>query len=215
MALRDEISALNAEMLGQMPDEVKDVIMATTGNLVKTGISKQSLKEGDTIPGFKLPNAKGEDVDASDLTSDGPTVISFYRGGWCPYCNLELKALQNSLPEIKNLGAKLIAITPETPDNSMTTIEKNNLEFEVLSDKGNEIARAFGLVFNLAEELRPIYDGFGIDIKGHNGDDSFTLPMPATYVVDKNGKIVKSFVSEDHTQRMEPSEVISALKGLQ
>lgn len=215
MSLMDEIKELNAQMLGQMPDNVKEVIMSTTGDLVKTGISKQSLKEGDMIPEFKLPNAKGENVDASDLTSSGPAVISFYRGGWCPYCNLELKALQNSLPEIKDLGAKLVAITPETPDNSMTTSEKNNLEFEVLSDKGNEVARKFGLVFNLAEELKPIYDAFGIDIKGHNGDESFTLPMPATYVVDKNGKIIKSFVSEDHTQRMEPSEVISALKGLQ
>lgn len=215
MSLMDEIKELNAQMLGQMPDNVKEVIMSTTGDLVKTGISKQSLKEGDMIPEFKLPNAKGENVDASDLTSGGPAVISFYRGGWCPYCNLELKALQNSLPEIKDLGAKLVAITPETPDNSMTTSEKNNLEFEVLSDKGNEVARKFGLVFNLAEELKPIYDAFGIDIKGHNGDESFTLPMPATYVVDKNGKIIKSFVSEDHTQRMEPSEVISALKGLQ
>lgn len=215
MSLMDEIKELNAQMLGQMPDNVKEVIMSTTGDLVKTGISKQSLKEGDMIPEFKLPNAKGENVAASDLTSSGPAVISFYRGGWCPYCNLELKALQNSLPEIKDLGAKLVAITPETPDNSMTTSEKNNLEFEVLSDKGNEVARKFGLVFNLAEELKPIYDAFGIDIKGHNGDESFTLPMPATYVVDKNGKIIKSFVSEDHTQRMEPSEVISALKGLQ
>lgn len=215
MSLMDEIKELNAQMLGQMPDNVKEVIMSTTGDLVKTGISKQSLKEGDMIPEFKLPNAKGENVAASDLTSSGPAVISFYRGGWCPYCNLELKALQNSLPEIKDLGAKLVAITPETPDNSMTTSEKNNLEFEVLSDKGNEVARKFGLVFNLAEELKPIYDAFGIDIKGHNGDESYTLPMPATYVVDKNGKIIKSFVSEDHTQRMEPSEVISALKGLQ
>ncbi|MEM6717142.1 MAG: peroxiredoxin-like family protein, partial [Cyanobacteria bacterium P01_C01_bin.147] len=140
--------------------------------------------------------------------------IAFYRGGWCPYCNLELKALQNALASIQETGAALVAISPETPDNSLTTQEKNELAFPVLSDLDNQVARQFGLVFQLPASLRPIYDGFGIDLVAYNGNDQFELPIPATYVVQPNGEIVYAFADVDYTKRAEPSDVVNALKAL-
>ena len=139
-------------------------------------------------------------------------VINFYRGGWCPYCNVELREFQKVLPEIKELGATLIAISPELPDNSLSTKEKNELDFEVLSDQGNKVAKDFGLVFEMADELKKVYDKFGLDIPKFNGDDSWEIPMPATYVIDSDGTVKFSFVDADYTVRAEPSDVIEALK---
>ncbi|MEL6816065.1 MAG: peroxiredoxin-like family protein, partial [Cyanobacteria bacterium J06598_3] len=128
--------------------------------------------------------------------------------------NMELRALQEILPEIEAAGARLIAISPETPDNSLSTQEKNELTFDVLTDDKNTVARALGLVFALPEALRPIYSSFGIDIPAYNGDESFELPVPATYVVAPNGEIVYAFAEADYTQRAEPAEVVAALKQL-
>ena len=120
--------------------------------------------------------------------------------------------MQLALPEIEVLGAHLVAVAPELPDKSLSTAERNALAFEVLSDVGNKVARDFGLVFSLAEELRPIYASFGIDIPAYNGDDTFELPMPATYVIDTDGTIVHAFVDTDYTKRLEPAEIVEILK---
>lgn len=118
------------------------------------------------------------------------------------------------MPQIEALGARLVAITPETPDNSLSTREKNDLKFDVLFDEGNKVAESYGLVFALSEKLRPIYASFGLDLPAYNGDDSFTLPVPATYVVDKGGVVAYQFADADHTKRLEPAEVVNALEKL-
>lgn len=120
--------------------------------------------------------------------------------------------MQLALPEIEALGAQLVTVSPELPDKSLSTAEKNDLAFEVLSDLGNKVARDFGLVFSLAEELRPIYASFGIDIPAYNGDDTFELPLPATYVIDTDGTIAHAFVDTDYTRRLEPAEIVEILK---
>ncbi len=120
--------------------------------------------------------------------------------------------MQLALPEIEALGAHLVAVAPELPDKSLSTAERNALAFEVLSDVGNKVVRDFGLVFSLAEELRPIYASFGIDIPAYNGDDTFELPMPATYVIDTDGIIVHAFVDTDYTRRLEPAKIVEILK---
>ena len=120
--------------------------------------------------------------------------------------------MQLALSEIAALGAQLVTVSPELPDKSLSTVEKNNLAFEVLSDVGNKVARGFGLVFSLAEELRPIYSSFGIDIPAYNGDDTFELPMPATYVIDTDSTIIHAFVDADYTKRLEPTEIVEILK---
>jgi len=120
--------------------------------------------------------------------------------------------LQLELPRLEALGASLVAVSPQTPDNSLSTAERMKLTFEVLSDAGNRVARQFGIVFTLPEELRPIYAGFGIDIPITNGDDTFELPIPATYVIDRDRKIRMAFVDADYTHRVDPEIVLSALK---
>ena len=214
MLLKDEIKKMQEEMLPQIPEDVLKLLFSKIEELVNSGIAERTLNEGDEIPQINLPNAVGKTINVNSMLKDGPVVISFYRGAWCPYCNLELKALQNALPEIKSLDAQLIAISPNTPDNSISSIEKHELEFEVLTDAGNKIAKEFRLVFNLAEELRPIFKQFNFDVPKYNGDESWELPIPATYIVNTDGKIVHAFVNADYTKRMEPTEIISKLKEL-
>ena len=214
MSLTQALANKLAQNLANLPVDVIPVMGKATEDLAKSGIVNQSLKAGDTAPNFALPNAIGQSIAIQDLLSTGPVVISFYRGQWCPYCNLELRALQEALPAIQSLGAKLAAISPQTPDNSLSTAEKNELTFEVLSDVGNQIARQFGLVFSLPEELRPIYKGFGIDIPAHNGDETFELPIPATYVINTDGAIAHACVDPDYTKRLDPADILTVLRKL-
>lgn len=212
--LAQQLSEQKAQFLQQVPVEVQSVMAQATTDLKDSGIVNRSLKVGDRLPAIELPNATGKTIRIQDQLAQGPVVISFYRGQWCPYCNLELRALQQYLPEFKAEGATLIAISPQTPDNSLSTIEKNELEFEVLSDAGNIVASELGLVFTLPEALRPIYENFGIDVPTHNGDRTFELPVSATYVVAPNGDVVYAFAEADYTLRAEPSDILAVLKNL-
>ncbi|MEM9092419.1 MAG: peroxiredoxin-like family protein [Cyanobacteria bacterium P01_F01_bin.53] len=214
MTLTTDLQAYQAQFKTKAPAEVQGVMATATENLAASGIIDRSLKVGDRIPAITLPDATGKSFSVQEALAQGPVVIAFYRGGWCPYCNLELKALQQVLPEIKAAGATLIAISPETPDNSLSTQEKNELTFTVLTDDKNAVSRELGLVFALPEELRPIYSSFGIDIPAYNGDESFELPVPATYVVAPDGSIVYAFADADYTKRAEPADVVSALKAI-
>ncbi|NEN93342.1 MAG: AhpC/TSA family protein, partial [Okeania sp. SIO3H1] len=195
----------------QLPEDAKAKMNKAVVNLANSDIVDNSLKLGEKVPNFSLPNAVGKIVELNSLLVESPVVISFYRGGWCPYCNMELRGLQKYLPQITELGAKLIAISPETPDNSLSTTEKNELTFEVLSDRGNQVAKEFGLVFQMPEELRPIYQSFGVDLPAYNGDESFELPIPATYVIASDGTVIHAFVNPDYTQRLDPKEIINVL----
>jgi len=161
-----------------------------------------------------LPNVKGESVKLHSLLEKGPVVLNFYRGRWCPYCNLELNAYKNRLQDIEGLGASLVAISPQTPDNSLSTAEKNDLKFEVLSDVGNNAASKFGLVFKLDSSLHEIYTNFGLALPKFNGDDSWEIPMAGTYVIDKDGTVQYAFADADYRKRAEPDEVIAKLEEL-
>lgn len=211
MNLTQKLQEFRQQFSANQPETIKEVMAQTTTDLINSKIAEQSLSKGAKVPNFTLPNAVGQEVSLESLLTKGAVVISFYRGGWCPYCNLELRALQQVLPEIETKGATLVAISPETPDSSLSTQEKNELSFEVLSDRGNIVAKQFGLVFTLDQSLRPIYESFGIDIPGYNGDDTFELPLPATYVIGPDGTITHSFANADYTQRLDPSEIIAAL----
>ena len=214
MRLQEQIKALQKGFFEQTPAEVIETMQGATQKLVDSGLAESSLKAGDKTPDFSLPNAESKLVSSADLLGKGPLVINFYRGAWCPYCNLELKAFQDILPEISSLGAQLVAISPNLPDESLSTIEKHALAFEVLSDIGNGLSRAFGLVFTLDSSLQPLYQKFGIDLEASNGDSSFELPIPATYVVNTDGTIALAFVDADYSKRLEPAEVVASLRSL-
>ncbi len=178
------------------------------------GLERQALKAGDLAPDFTLADATGKPVGLVAQLRHGPVVLKFYRGGWCPYCNLELRAYQQALPELAALGARLIAISPESPDNSLTTQEKNALAFAVLSDQGGQIAGAYRLAFMLSEELRKIYQGRGRDLAQWNGGD-WTLPVPGTFVINPDRRIALAHVDADYRSRLDPSAVIAVLRARQ
>ena len=199
----------------QVPQETAEVMAKATTDLDASGIVDNSLKVGDKAPDFELPDATGKVVKLSTLLlENGPIVVTFYRGQWCPYCNLEIRAFQQLLPEFHQAGAQVVAISPELPSNALSITEKHELAFPVLSDVGNTVARDYGLVFSLAESLRPLYKGFGIDIPASNGDESFELPVPATYVIDSAGTIRYAYANADYTLRAEPADVLAAVNAL-
>jgi peroxiredoxin len=212
--LSQQCAETTAAFLSQIPEEHKELIMQSLEKLMNSEAGDAAPREGDRAPDFSLPNVKGGDIKLSDKLEQGPVVLNFYRGGWCPFCNLEFNALQQKMPEMEQFGASLIGISPETPDNSLSTIEKNNLVFDVLSDEGNRVARDFGLVMTVYEEIRPLYHGWGIDLPATNGDDSYELPLPATYVIDQDGIIQGAYINKNYTQRMEPDEVIRILQDM-
>ncbi|TWX70432.1 peroxiredoxin-like family protein [Colwellia sp. C1TZA3] len=214
MALTEKLNEFKKGFTENVPQDIQALMQQATQNLADSGIVLNTPKKGDKLAEFSLVNAQGTDVSLSSLLEDGPVVITFYRGGWCPYCNLALRAYQDSLAEIKALGATLVAITPELADASLSTTEKNELQFEVLTDTNAKYAKDLGLVFTLPEELRPIYSSFGIEVEEHNGANQFDLPLAATFVVAQDGTIASAFVEEDYTLRQEPSEVIKVLKSL-
>ena len=212
--LASQIAAMQAEMIPQIPEAALDTMMSATQALIDTGQASKALNVGETCPDFALNNAQGNSVSLHEQLKNGPLVISFYRGAWCPYCNLEIRALKEALAAFRQQGADLIAISPQLPDKSLSQTEELKLEFEVLSDIDNQLARQFGLVFTLPESIRSIYDDFGIDIAGHNGNDTFELPIPATYIVDTDKTIRYAFVNADYTQRLEPSTIVEELQKL-
>jgi peroxiredoxin len=178
-----------------------------------SGILSTAKQVGEKAPNFTLNNALGQPVELNDYLKKGNVVLTWYRGGWCPYCNLTLNELQQELPNFKANGATLIALTPELPDKSISTAEKNNLEFEVLSDLGNKIANEYGIVFKLTDDVAKMYNK-AFDMNSYNGDTSNALPLAATYIINKNGDIIYAFLDADYRNRAEPSEITAFLKKL-
>ena len=214
MSLNTELATFRADFMSKVPAEIRAAMTRADQQLSDSGIVEQALKAGDRAPDFMLPDVHGNKVRLSVLLEQGPVVLSFYRGAWCPYCNLELRALQRALPELNSLGASLIAISPQSPDESLSTSEKNQLEFAVLSDADSRTAKAFGIAFDLAEELRPIYRRFGHALPDKNGVDSWVLPIPATFIIAQDGIVALAFVDVDYRHRLDPAEILTALQTL-
>jgi peroxiredoxin len=185
---------------------------AATRDLKATGIEQRALHAGDAAPtGLVLPDATGRPVRLADLWQRSPLVLLFYRGGWCPYCNLELRAWQRKLPELQRLGASLVAVSPQTPDNSLSTAEKHELAFPVLSDSSLAASDAFGITFALPRELVDLYGSVGTELPVLNGNGQWALPLPATYVIGREGRIAFAHVEADYRERAEPDEVLRAV----
>jgi peroxiredoxin len=184
-----------------------------TAEPIASGAAQRALKAGDKVPSFVLKDANGKIVSSSELLSQGPLVVSFYRGVWCPYCNMELQALQEALPAFRELGARLVAISPQNAVNSRKSVRANRLDFPILSDPGNETAAAFGLRFDLPGHLIELYKSLRNDLPTFNGDMSWTLPMPGRFVIGQDGIIRYAEVNPDYTRRPEPSDLLSALRG--
>ena len=212
MPLQDKLDAIGASFADRAPPHIIAAMKKATADLVATGQAGRALKVGDRTPEFSLPGPDGKDVSSRELLARGPLVITFYRGVWCPYCNAELQALQEALPDIAAVRASLVAISPESAVNSRKSIRQNELSFSILTDKGNETAAAFGLRFRMPDELIAIYKGFGNDLAVVNGEPSWTLPMPGRFVIAPDGVIAYAEVNPDYTRRPDPSDMVPALR---
>jgi peroxiredoxin len=219
MSLQDRLDAFKADFeAGKPPYNVSPSVIATmhraTAELIASGQAERAKKAGDIAPAFTLNDPDGHPVSSADLLSRGPLVLTFYRGVWCPYCNMELQALQKALPSFRELGANLVAISPQNPVNSRKSVRTNGLSFPILSDPGNATAAAFGLRFTLPDYLIELYKSLKNDLPAFNGDTSWTLPMPGRFVIGQDRVIRYAEVNPDYTQRPEPADMLPVLRHL-
>lgn len=213
MGLEQELAAFRADFARTAPEGRAALYEAKIEELRTSFAQDEAIGVGDKAPGFDLPGIDGHRVVLDDLLRQGPVVLTFYRGGWCPYCNLQLRAYQAALPQIAALGARLVAVSPQLPDNSLGTVEKNALTFDVLSDVGNAVARSYGLVYALPAELREALRSNDKALSRINGDDSWELPVPATYVIGKVRRVLLASLHIDYRTRLEPEAILAALRA--
>jgi peroxiredoxin len=206
--LQTQLADYKAGFITRVDPKRVAVMETATEQLRVTGIESSALKVGQRAPDVTLPNARGQDIALSALWIERPLIVVFYRGGWCPYCNLELRAWQEKLADVNAQGARIVAISPQTPDNSLSTAEKNALAFEVLSDSSLDAARGFGVAFDMPPELINLYASVGNDLPVLNGNGRWTLPVPATFVIDTNGIVQYAHVDVDYRNRAEPDDVL-------
>lgn len=219
MSLQDKLDAFKADFKAgkppyNAPAEIHPIMERATAELIATGQASRAVKAGDRAPSFNLEDQEGNEVSLAGLLEKGPLVVTFYRGVWCPYCNLELKALNEVLPELQRYGANVVAISPQLQVNSRKAVRVNELRFPVLSDTNNDTAAAFGLRFAMPDYLIELYTKLKNDLPAINGDPSWTLPMPARYVIGTDGIVAYSEVNPDYTHRPDPSEMLPILKKL-
>jgi peroxiredoxin len=217
MSLQAKLDAFKADFeAGKPPYNVPRSVIETmhraTAELIESGPAQRAKRAGDIAPSFSLKDPEGNVVNSADLLKRGPLVLSFYRGVWCPYCNMELQALEGAKPEFDRYGASLVAISPHTAPNSRKSVRQNKLSFPILSDVKGKVGAAFGLRFNLPDYLVELYKQLKNDLPTFNDDPSWTLPMPARYVIGQDGVILYSEVNPDYTRRPEPEDMIPVLQ---
>jgi peroxiredoxin len=209
MSLKAALDAFRAEFLAKFPAEIAVMMQQATEQFAQDYATRNVLQVGDKAPDFELPNALGKLVRLSDRLDQGPVILTFYRGGWCPYCNLELRAYQAMLPQIQAAGVSLIAISPQTPDSSLSTVEKNQLSFDVLSDVGSSVAQAYTIAFELPDDLKRLYTQLGHALPNSNGIADWQLPIPATFVIDSDRNIRLAHIDVDYRNRVEPMQALA------
>jgi peroxiredoxin len=215
MTLQIELNTFRAGWETRVGENIARLIAGDINDLRASGILDHAAKAGDIFPVTKnLRDPMNALFDLQALIATKPVILTFYRGGWCPYCNLELRIYQALLADIHAAGAALVAVSPELPDHSLSTIEKNDLSFSVLSDVGGELASVLGIRFTLSEAVKPFYEKAGHALPERNGDGVWALPMPATFVIEKGGRIAKTFIEPDYRKRLDPNDALTAIRAI-
>jgi len=209
---KEGLKTLRSQLKETLPSKALEAFDDDAHQLEKKYAPILKMSKGDTVPDFTLVNAIGEFVNLFDLLQKGSVVLVFYRGNWCPYCNLQLNQYQQILEDIKMKGAFLIAISPQTPDASLSIKEKNELEYEVLSDNGNIVAHQFTRVFKNGDKPIQAMTDLGYDFDSFYGDDSREIPIPAIFIINQDRKIIFAKAEGgDYRNRVEPSEILKNL----
>lgn len=209
-------STLNAalqQIAAETPIEAHNLLQAFIAEQQNSGLAN-GLPVGGKAKDFVLKDALGREVSLYEELSKGPVVLTFYRGGWCPYCNRQLRAYQEILPDIQALGGRLIAVSPQLPDATLSFQEKAELTFQVLSDPSGLVSGAYRLLYDVPESLKQLFLQMNIDLKEYNGTEHWILPVPATFMIDENAVIRSAFVTPNFMKRMEPEEIIRELRSL-
>lgn len=212
--LKENINGVMQEFASHIPKEHMETLNECIKELVSSRIINKALKVYTKAVDFTLPDTNNQLISLNDKLKRGPVILKFYRGIWCPICNTELVALQEILPEIKRFGATLLCISPQTIENSWLMKERNHLDFDILSDTNNKVARKYGLVYNIGDKANTVYHQLGIEIEKYNDVNSDELPIPATYLINTNGTVVYAKIDPDYTNRPEPVEILRALENL-
>jgi peroxiredoxin len=214
-SFKEQVDELKEQMKAAAPAEILAVFSKEAEDLGLSDVAKNALQPGTVAPLFTLPNATGSLRSLSDALGTGNVVLTFYRGIWCPYCNLQLKIYQEILPRIEAMGASLLAVSPNIPDHSLSMKEKHALSYEVLSDFDNQIAKQYKIVFSQSDAVADMGKKVGVDIAAFNGVAKREIPVPATFIIDRQGIIRFTFANGDYTKRVEPQTVLDALASLQ
>lgn len=214
MSLNEELRLLYAKVMDSLPTEVSKRLLLENQKLFSSFLYDKALKAGDSAPDVSFYDKDLKLVSLLTLLKEHHVVLSFNRGSWCPYCNLELQTLTKYNDQIEEKNAKLIAVSPELHQFAAETLNKKNINFPVLTDLGNKAADKFGLVFELPETYRDMYQDLNLHLNVLNGDDSWTLPVPATFIISNKGKIISTYINVDYTQRMEPNDILAQLERL-
>ena len=214
MSLNKDLETLHEEILNSLPADLRKKLILENEKLFSSLLEEKALKAGSNVPDVLFRDESLKAVYLKDLLKNNHVVVSFFRGTWCPYCNLELESLARINDQIEKKGAKLIAVTPELYEFAEERIKKNNFNFQVLTDLGNKAADKFGLVFELPREYREIYKRLSVNLNILNGEDSWVLPMPATFIISKQGIIESTYINADYTKRMEPDDILKKLDSL-
>ncbi|WP_026977540.1 peroxiredoxin-like family protein [Flavobacterium tegetincola] len=211
--LQEELNNRKTDFEKKAPEDKKKIYAEGLQALAESDLIKNALQVGDIAVNFTLKNAAGKNITLYDALKNGTVILMWYRGGWCPYCNMTLHHMQKALPDFKKNGASLLALTPEVPDNSISTKEKNELEFEVLSDLDNTVARKYNVVFKLTDDVAASYEAsFGLS--SYNGNKNAELPLAATYIIGQDKIIKYAFLDIDYRNRAEPKDLIRFLKEM-
>jgi peroxiredoxin len=207
-----EIFAERKESIAKyVPAETQAIHAEAVAELKSRNVAANTLSVGAKAPAFELPDHNGKIVSSSGLLSSGVLVICFIRGRWCPFCVGQMEAMNLVLPQIAKIGATLIAISPQTVKQSFFMHDQHKLRFPLLSDASNKVARIFGLTYRVPEPQEAVYRRAFVNLPLVNGDESWELPIPATYIVDRDGTVVYASVNEDYTGRPEPRDIVGVL----
>jgi peroxiredoxin len=210
-SLAKQIENLNNELSKQVPQEVLEIFEKSIADLKTQNIENGSIKVGAIVAPFSLLNTKNQLIHSKDILSKGKIILAFFRGSWCPYCNLELRELQNNIAKIAGKNTTLLAVSPQSPDHSMALTDKHELTFEVLTDKNNALAKQLGISFKLQEFALPIYQAIGINLEEFNLNNENALPIPAVFVIDTDGSVIYKFIDTDYRNRLDIDELIQSL----
>ena len=211
MSLNDELKKLELDVLNSLDADVQKLLLSENAKIFSSFLEDKAIRVGSKAPDVYFRDKNLKTILLKDILKEHHVVLNFFRGAWCPYCNLELTALQNINDKIEEKGARLISASPELYKFVEKTIEKNNITTPVFTDLGNAAANEFGLVFKLPQKYREIYSILNIYLNELNGDNSWTLPMPATFIISKDNIITASYINADYTQRMEPDDILAQL----